>query len=201
MKSFFSHALTYIYRGLLAIIPMGLCYFVLRFLYVVIDQRIVRWIAKFVDVKLIPGLGILLLCVVLYFIGLITSNVLGKRMLNVIEKITKRIPLVKTVYQIGQQLSETLSLPEKQIFQKAVVVELRPDHWVPGFVTGKMVVVGKNNTKEEFLKVMVPHVPNPASGFIIVIKASLVRDPHWTVEEALKMVVSGGIIGPAQMII
>jgi len=143
-------------------------------------------------------LGILLLLVVLYVLGFITSNVIGKRVLGWVEQLTARIPLVKTTYQIGKQVSETFSLPERQVFQKAILVEcVKPGIWTVGFVTGK--VVDQVNGGEVFLKVYIPTPPNPASGNVLLVREQDTRNPGWTIEEALKMVISAGVIGPKEL--
>jgi uncharacterized membrane protein len=124
--------------------------------------------------------------------------VLGKQFLALIQKITDHIPLIKTTYKIGQQLSATLSLPEKHVFKRVVLVDyLKPGIWTIGFVTGE--VIDKRNNNERLLKVFVPTPPNPTSGTMVVIKETETRDPGWTIEEALKAVISGGIIGPTEI--
>lgn len=183
----------YIFRGLLAVIPLGLTILAIRVVYVVIDRRIIDALAKVIGYR-IPGLGVLLVLVLLYFLGLITSNVLGKRLLHVFENIFQRIPLIKTTYQVGKQISATLSLPERQVFQKVVLVDFfKPGNKVIGFVTGTLV---DGKTQEKLLKVFIPTVPNPTSGFLVVMRESETVDPKWSVDEAMKAVISGGIIGP-----
>jgi len=189
MKDFLAHARTHIFRGLLAIIPIALSFFALQFLYVVIDRRVMRWIGWE-----IPGLGILLVLVTLYLLGIVASNVIGHRVLSFVEKITSRIPLVKTTYQVGKQLASTFSQPGKQVFKRAVLIEyLKEGTWTIGFVTGTIIDTKNNN--EPLLKVFVPTPPNPASGTMIIVPETKVRDPGCSVEEAIKTVISGGIIG------
>jgi uncharacterized membrane protein len=189
MKDFLAHARMYIFRGLFAIIPLALCFFAVQLLYVLIDRRVMKLIGLN-----IPGLGILLVLVSLYFIGLITSNVIGHRLFAIVESITNRIPLIKTTYQVGKQLASTFSLPEKQVFKRAVLAEyLREGTWTLGFVTGTIIDLKNNN--EALLKVFIPTPPNPTSGTMIIVRESQVRDPGCTIEEAIKTVISGGIIG------
>ncbi len=193
MKNFFSHARMYIFRGLLAIIPLGLTIAAIQLIYVMIDKRIIEALAKVIGYR-IPGLGILLVLILLYFLGLITSNVLGRRIFHMLEHISNRIPLVKTIYQVGKQISTTLSLPERQVFQKVVLVDFfKPGTKVIGFVTGAML---DRKTQERLLKVFIPTVPNPTSGFLVIMKESETVDPGWSVDEGMKAVISGGIIGP-----
>ncbi|MFH2137276.1 MAG: DUF502 domain-containing protein [Candidatus Omnitrophota bacterium] len=193
MKSFINHFKLYVSRGLLSLIPIGLTIFTIRIIYVFIDKRVMELVDQYIGYR-IPGLGLLLFIVVLYFVGMITSNVLGKRMISVFDKVMTKIPLAKTAYQVGKQISDTLALPEKQIFKKAVLVDyFKPDSWVIGFVTGE---ITEEESGEKLLKVFIPTVPNPTSGILVILKESQTKNPNWTVEEAMKMVISGGIIGP-----
>jgi len=194
MRQFLRHLKVHIFRGILAVIPLALSIFVIRLLYIGIDKRVTSWIDRFFGFS-IPGLGILLVGVTLYIVGLITSRMIGKQIFNWIERITSRIPLIRTTYQIGKQLSDTLSLPEKHVFRRVVLVDyLKPGIWTIGFVTGT--IIDQKNNNELLLKVFVPTPPNPTSGTMVVVKESETRDPGWTVEEAMRTVISGGIIGP-----
>ena len=193
MKTFFVTMRIYMFRGLLAIIPLVLSFLAVKFFYVAIDKRVVGWIHNLIGFS-VPGLGLLLVVIFLCFLGFIASNVIGKQIFGVIEKITNRIPIIKTTYQVGKQLSLTLSLPEKQVFKKVVLVKfLAPGIWTLGFVTGT--VCDRAHKNEMLFKVFIPTVPNPTSGWLILVKESEVRNPDLTVEEAMKAVISGGIIG------
>ncbi len=198
MKHFFQHLRVYVFRGLLAVIPLLLCFLAVYLLYIVIDQRVMGFLGNFYAVRQVPGLGILLLLFSLYLIGLVVSNILGHRILRLLESIPQRIPFIKTIYGVGKQLSQGLSVVdgEKQAFQKAVLVRVSKDGlWVPAFVTGAI----KNPvTGEEFLFVLIPTAPTPASGFVFVVKASETMDPGWSVEECLKAIVTVGIITPKE---
>src|ERR1017187_2831624 len=98
MKNFIIHARSYILRGLFAIIPLLLCITAIRLLYVLIDKQVMKFLAQFIDIRQIPGLGIILLLICLYFIGLIFSNVIGRQILRFIESISERIPIIKIIY-------------------------------------------------------------------------------------------------------
>jgi uncharacterized membrane protein len=195
MKKFFIHVRVHILRGLLAIIPLLLCITAIRLLYFLIDKQVMKFLAQFIDIRQIPGLGILLLLISLYFIGLIFSNVLGREILKFIGNVTERIPIIKFIYGIGKQISDTLSVtdPQKQAFKKAVFVDtFNAKGWMIGFVIGSL----KDHHGEELLKVFVPSSPHPLTGIVFIVKPSQILDCGWTVEEALKMVVSVGIISP-----
>lgn len=197
MKKFVAHIKKYVFRGLFAVVPLFLTYLAIKLLYTAIDQRAVGLVDHFLGFKF-PGLGILLVLVALYILGLLASNVVGKKLFGLLGRITNHIPLIKTTYKVGQQLGATLSLPEKQVFKKAVLVEyLKPGMWTIGFVTGE--VTDRKSHDERLLKVYIPTPPNPTSGTLVVVRETQIRDPGWTIDEALKAVLSGGIIGPEEL--
>ncbi len=189
------HFMSFVFRGLLASIPLFLSYLAIKFIYVMVDQRTRNTVEAWTGYHIIgPGLGIVLVLVILYFLGLLASNVLGRKIFMMIEGITSRIPILKTTYQVGKQVSMAFSLPEKQVFRKALLTEaFRDGQWLIGFVTGEVddpVSGGKR------LKIFIPTVPNPTSGFLLHVKAEDTIDPNWTIDEAMKAIISGGIIGP-----
>ena len=189
------HFMSFVFRGLLASIPLFLSYLAIKFIYVMVDRRVRDSIESWTGYHIVgPGLGIVLVLVILYFLGLLASNVIGRRFFRIIEGITSRIPILKTTYQVGKQVSMAFSLPEKQVFRKALLVEgFRQGQWLIGFVTGEVDDPDKN---EKWIKLFLPTVPNPTSGFLLHVKQSDTIDPKWTIDEAMKAVISGGIIGP-----
>ena len=192
-KRIFQHIRKYILRGLFAIIPISLTMWIVYLIYAFIDSKVMGLIDQYLGVR-VPGLGVLLLLLVLYMIGIIAGNILGRRFINLIENILSKVPILNTTYHIGKQLSNTLSLPEKQVFKKVVLVDyFKPRVWSVGFVTGSML---EKRTGDTLLKVFIPTVPNPTSGILVMLKESETRNPGWTVEEGMRMVISGGIIGP-----
>lgn len=197
VSKLFNHLRTYVVRGLIAVIPLIISFFVVQFLYVMVDRRVARMIEGWIGFT-IPGLGLLLVIVILYLVGQVASNLAGKQVFGIIEKISERIPLVRTTYQVGKQISQSLSHEEKQLFKRVVLVRyIYIESWTVGFVTGS--VADESEAGATRLKVFVPTPPNPASGTLILVRESETRDPGWTVEEGLKTVISGGIIGPATL--
>ena len=196
-KKFLTDIKIYIFRGLFAVIPLALSFLAVRFFYVVIDRQVVEWLNHFIGFS-VPGLGILLVLIFLCILGFVASNVIGKKFFLLIEQITNRIPFIKTIYQVGKQLSLTLSLPGKQVFQRVVLVEfLPPGSWTFAFVTG--IIIDRTNNNENLLKVFIPTTPNPTSGWIVIVKESQVRESGFSVEEAMTAVISGGIIGAEEI--
>jgi uncharacterized membrane protein len=197
MRGFFKHLRTHIFRGFLAAIPLGLSLLVIRFFYLTVDTRITGIIEKYLGFR-VPGLGILLVLILLYLLGLVASHWLGRKAFSLIDGVTTRIPLIKTIYTLGKQLAEALSIPGKQAFKRAVMIEhFRPGLWSIGFVTGAVVDRGKPD--EKMVKVFIPTAPNPTTGFVVMVKESQLRDLPWTVSEAMNSIISGGIVGPEEI--
>ena len=198
MKNILTHLRIYIFRGLLAIIPLVLTIAALELVYKLLDKRIVTFLEQYIDIRHIPGLGVLLLLLVLYLIGLIVSNVVGRRLLHFIGGVIERIPFLKFIYQLGKQLSDSFSLAsDKQAFQKVLLVQgIVGQGWVVGFLTG---TIKDNASGQELLRVLIPATHNPLLGYIVLVKPDQTRDPGWTVEETLKAMVSVGIIFPSEI--
>ncbi len=196
MKEFLKHARSFVLRGLLAIIPLYLSWLAVKFIYIIVDRPVAQKIEELVGFR-VYGIGILITIILLYFIGLLVSNVVGKQLFKILENVFNRIPILKTTYQVGKQLSDTFSLSEKQAFKKAVIVNcLQKDIYAIGFVTGS--VLDKRNG-HNLVKVFVPTTPNPTTGFVFLIRESDVIDPGWTIDEAVRLVISAGIIGPDEI--
>ena len=196
MKAVFKHLRTFVLRGLLAIIPIALSYIVLRFLYLAVDQRVAIIIEKWIGFN-VPGLGFVLVLVILYLLGLAASNWAGRGFLSMVERISMRIPLIKTIYPLGKQIGAAMAVPEKKAFKRVVLVEhFRPGVWSVGFVTGHL---DDPRSGDPLLKLFVPQGPNPTSGFMLIVKEPQVREIGWSVAEAMNAVISGGLSGPDQL--
>jgi uncharacterized membrane protein len=196
MTGLFRHLKTHIFRGFLALLPLALSYVALRFLYVSVDQRIANGIEKRIGVN-IPGLGLLLVAVILYLLGLATSNFAGRRLLAAMEKLSARIPLVRTIYRLGIQLGNAFTTPGSGELKRVVLVEqFRTGVWSVGFVTGQMTDA---RTGEKLVRLFMPQGPNPTSGFMIVVREDEVRPLDWSVPDAMNAVISGGISGPDEI--
>jgi uncharacterized membrane protein len=194
-SSFFLRIQTYFWQGLFAVIPLFICTFTIYLVYVLIDKKVVGFIDNFINVRHIPGLGLLLVIVFLCLVGMIVSNFIGKKIFKYIEKISQRIPVLGTLYGIGKQLTQSFAMDSKNpAFKKAVLVKFNgSDLTMPGFVMGS---TRNAQTNEEIIFVYIPTVPTPMGGFIFMAKASQIVDPGWTIEECLKVIVSMGIISP-----
>jgi uncharacterized membrane protein len=130
----------------------------------------------------------------LYAIGLFTANVVGHRLLYLFEWFIGRVPLVKTVYNASKQILATFTGGHSQAFQRVVLVPF-PTREVRsiGFLTG---TTRDSVSGEELCSVFIPTTPNPTSGFLFFLKPSDVTELEWSVEDAIKVIMSGGILSP-----
>jgi len=187
------HLKKYILSGSLAVVPIVLVYFILRFLYLSVDKTILNIADNFLGFR-IPGTGILLVLIILYLLGLFASNLVGRWFFAKVEWFTQKIPLVKTTYQVGKQISNSLSLPGKQVFKKVVLVNyLTTDIYTIGFITGSLTEL---DSGKKLVNVFIPTPPNPMSGTVVLVPEDQVIDPGWTIDEGIRTVISAGIIGP-----
>ena len=186
-----SHFRRIIFTGLLAIVPVALTFYILKVVFTVLDN-LTSPIFKEMDIY-IPGLGILLTLLLVYFLGLFITNILGKRVLYWLEKLIKNIPLVNTIYNTIKQITYAITGTADNNFQSVVYVEYpRKKLWTLAFVTGTSV----NEQKLEFYHLFVPTTPNPTSGIFIMIPKEDTLPAEMNVEEALKTVISGGMLAP-----
>ncbi len=193
-RGLFNHIGRHVFRGLLAIIPVGLSYLVVRFFYLAVDARITGKIEQWIGYK-IPGLGFLLVGISLYLLGLAASHWAGRRAFDLIEWVSARIPFIKTIYTLGKQLADALSLPEKQAFKRVVMVEhFRPGVWSIGFVTA--ILPDPEEEGRQLIRLFIPTAPNPTSGFVVTVKESQVKETGWGVPEAMNLIISGGMVSP-----
>lgn len=178
--------------GLLVLVPLVITAAVIRFVFNVIDGASQPLTERLVG-RTIPGLGLVLTIAVIWLTGLLSSNLVGKKFLELFGRLLENLPLVKTVYTASKQLVEAVSPGGRRAFQRVVLVEFpQKGTFALGFVTGN----GIGSLDASMLSIYVPTALNPTSGFLIFAKESDILDPRLTVEEAIKLVVSGGVVRP-----
>lgn len=145
----------------------------------------------------IPGLGLLVVAVVLILIGWLTAGFLGRLVLRISERILRRMPIISGVYGAIKQIFETVLKKQSKAFREAVLVEYpRRGMWAIAFITGRTEGEVQNLTEEEVINVFLPTTPNPTSGFLLFIPKKDLIHLSMAVDEAIKMVISGGIVTP-----
>ena len=148
-----------------------------------------------------PGFGVLLSFLILFLTGVIAANFFGARLIRVWESLLGRIPVVKSIYSSVKQVSDTLLSDSGNAFRKALLVQFpHQDSWTIAFLTGTPASSVAEHLDEEHLSVYVPTTPNPTSGYFIIVPKSKVRELDMTVDEALKYVISMGVVAPRRKI-
>ena len=145
----------------------------------------------------LPGLGLFVLIVTLTLIGALTAGFLGRFFIKLSEHLLNRMPVIRSIYNATKQILETVLAQQSNAFREAVLVEYpRRGLWAIAFITGTTKGEVQNVTEEECINIFLPTTPNPTSGFLLFVpKADLVH-LDMSVEEAIKMVISGGIVTP-----
>lgn len=180
--------------GLFVVVPLGITIFILKFLFNLADGILGTYVDSLLSVFLdnpyhIPGLGMLTGAIVIYFSGVLATNVMGTRIIRWWDQLLSKIPLVKSIYGSSKQLTQVFK-EGKSSYRRAVFVEWpRPGVRAVGFVTAEVERQG-----EKLVVVYVPTMPNPTSGFALFFKEAEVHDCGMTVEDAVKFVVSGGAV-------
>ena len=191
----------YLIAGLLVWVPLGITIWVLVFLVTTLDQTLLL-IPEGArpDALLgfhVPGFGVLLSFGLLLLTGVIAANFFGARLIGFWENVLGRIPVVKSIYSSVKQVSDTLLSDSGNAFRKALLVEFPHEgSWTIAFLTGTPAPAVRAHLTEEHLSVYVPTTPNPTSGYFIIVPRSRVRDLDMTVDEALKYVISMGVVAP-----
>jgi uncharacterized membrane protein len=192
---------TYFLAGLLALIPLVVTVGILSWLFNVLDGVLGTYIYEWLG-RPMPGLGVVATLLVVFAIGVVATNFAGRRVLAVMDVALQRIPLVRTIYSTAKQMSVSI-LQGGHEFQHVVLVEYpRRGLYQIGFVTG--MIEGPLQEEltarvgERVLNVFVPATPNPMSGYLVMLPE---RDIHYlpmSVQDGLKLVISGGLATPAQ---
>jgi uncharacterized membrane protein len=191
----------YLVAGLLVWVPLGITIWVLHFLVTTLDQTLllVPEGAR-PDALLgvhIPGFGVVLSFAILLLTGVIAANFFGARLIRVWEAILGRIPVVKSIYSSVKQVSDTLLSDSGNAFRKALLVQFpHQGAWTIAFMTGTPAPSVADHLSEEHVSVYVPTTPNPTGGYFIIVPKSQVRELDMTVDEALKYVISMGVVAP-----
>lgn len=199
----------YVIAGLLVWLPLVITIWVLTWaiglldgvflavvgaLGTVLPEPAPTWLAGLTQ---IPGLGVVLLIVAMLLTGMFVTNFIGQWWLKQWDQLLSRIPIVKSIYSSVKQVSDTLFSSSGQAFREAVLVQYpRQGSWTIAFVTGKPGGEVANHLHDDYLSLYVPTTPNPTSGFFLMVPRSDVVVLNMTVDEALKYIISMGVVAP-----
>jgi uncharacterized membrane protein len=191
----------YLIAGLLVWVPLGITLWVLHFLLSTLDQTLLLLPESIRPEALlgfrIPGLGVVLAFAILLLTGVVAANFFGQRLIRFWESLLGRIPFVKSIYSSVKQVSDTLLSDTGNAFRKTLLVEFPHENsWTIAFLTGSPAPAVARHFGEEHVSVYVPTTPNPTSGYFVMVPRSRVRDLDMSVDEALKYIVSMGVVMP-----
>jgi uncharacterized membrane protein len=197
-KKILRHLRAKIFAGILVILPLGITFLILKFVFNTLDSILDPLIpditiSLFQRLYHLPGVGTIAFFLLLYLIGLITTNVLGRKLVSWGDRLFTAIPVVKNIYTSSKQLTDAFSATRKGSFRQAVFVEFPQEgNYVLGFVTNELTDL-EHQTK---VTVFVPTAFIPPQGFLLFLPKEKTLPSQLTVEEAIKAIMSVGIVTP-----
>ncbi len=191
----------YLITGLLVWVPLGITILVIKLLVDLLDKTLLLLPHALRPATLIgfdiPGLGIILTTLFVFTSGFIITNFAGKRLVLWGEDFLERIPLVRSIYSALKQVTETILTSDKNSFRQVVLIEYpRKGIWTIGFQTSDSPEEFNQLADNHLLTIFVPTTPNPTSGYILMMPEKDVKKLSMDVEDALKMVMSLGVVTP-----
>ena len=191
----------YIVAGILVWLPIGVTIFLVRVLIGLLDRTLVLIPQNYQPEELIgfeiPGLGIVLTILLLLITGVLAANIVGRSMVGLWESMLERIPVVRSVYSAAKNFTEIVFSDSSQSFKKVLLIEYpRKGLYSLAFQTSNELGEVQGRTGESVICTFVPTTPNPTSGFIIIVPRKDVIELDMEVDEALKMIISLGVVVP-----
>ncbi|KPL18637.1 MAG: hypothetical protein AMJ92_07085 [candidate division Zixibacteria bacterium SM23_81] len=184
------------FTGLLVLTPIVVTIYVFYQLFLKIDGLLGGKLIELTGQR-IPGMGFVAVILLILLAGVFARNFIGKKMIQLAEYIVNRIPLINRVYSAVQQLSQAFFSGKRAVFQKAVLIEFpKKGSYCIGFQTSETKGEIQRQTRKELLSVFLPTSPNPTSGYLLFIPKDKVHPLQMTIEEAVKLVISGGAVLP-----
>ncbi|MCF6253215.1 MAG: DUF502 domain-containing protein [Thiomicrorhabdus sp.] len=192
----------YLIAGLLVWLPLGVTIVIIKFLVDLFDKSLLLLPPEYRPEAMIgmdiPGFGVLLSLTLILLTGVVVANFLGSKVIQVWESFLSRIPLVRSIYNAAKQISQAVFGAGDQTFQKVYLIQYpRVGLWTLAFQTSNLQGEAQQKTQmSNVVNLFVPTTPNPTSGFFIMASKDDIIELNIKVEEALKMVISGGVIVP-----
>jgi uncharacterized membrane protein len=191
----------YLITGLLIWLPLAVTLWILDIILTTLDRTLLLlpepWRPDALLGFHLPGFGLVLSVVIVLGTGVLAANIIGERLVRWWEGLLSRIPIVRSIYSSVKQVSDTMLSPKGNAFRKAVLVEFpQRGHWSIGLVVGEPGDVIEHALGEPVMTVFVPTAPNPTSGYTIIVPPREVKELDITVDDALKFVISLGVVAP-----
>ncbi len=187
----------YFLTGLLVITPIWGTVLVLKTLFVAVDGILGDLLAQMVPGHYVPGLGIVALILLVFLTGLFAANFIGHQIVRIWEGWLNRVPLVRGIYSTLKSMMDILSFADRGSYKRVVLIQFpKNGHYCLAFVTGITKGEMQDLAQDTLLHVYVPTSPNPTSGYFLLVPEREVTTVDITVEEAMKLIVSGGLYSP-----
>jgi len=197
------HLRNYFISGLLFWIPLVLTFIVIRFFLELLNKIIPT---KYLPETLFnlntdfPGSGIVLVLLVILVTGVMVSNILGRKLVSLWERVLNKIPGFRNIYNVLKKVSDTVFNTSTESFRKAFLIQYPSKGiWVIAFQSGDYKGEAESIIGEEMINLFVPTTPNPTSGFFVMMPKKDVFELNMTVEEAFKIVISAGVVIPSSL--
>jgi|TARA_B100001971_G_scaffold176117_1_gene170029 uncharacterized membrane protein len=187
----------YFFTGIVVLVPIGITLYLIKFLIGISSKLIPDEINpnSYLPYS-IPGLEIILSVIFITFIGGLSLSFIGKKILQLVNDLFKRIPILRTIYSAIVQMTETFT-PKRKSKKSVVLIEYpRKGSWAVAFVTKENQGEISKKTNKDLVNVFVPTTPNPTSGFLLMFPKDEVIYLDMTFEEASKFIVSAGTSNP-----
>jgi uncharacterized membrane protein len=181
--------------GLLVTVPLIITYLVLRLLFVTVDGLLNPAVYRLLGYY-IPGLGVVVTLLLILLAGIVATNFIGIRFIHLGDRILARMPLVRIIYTAAKQLVHSLLAPTARAFSEVVLIEYpRKGLYAIGFLSHRA-RLRMDNADQDMALVFVPSTPTPFSGMVVLVPKSDIYPLAVGVEEAVKILVSGGVVAP-----
>ncbi|MFQ5993843.1 MAG: DUF502 domain-containing protein [Acidiferrobacterales bacterium] len=196
------HLRRYLIAGLLVWVPVGITWFVIKFMIDFMDRSLLLLPPNYRPDALlgfhVPGVGVVLTLLILLFTGMIVANLVGRELVRLGERLLARIPLVRSIYSGVKQVMETMFAGTGKSFRSVVLIEYpRRGIWTLAFLTGERGEAEiEHKTGESLNNIFVPTTPNPTSGFFLMLPAEEVIVLDMSIDDGLKMIMSAGVVIP-----
>ncbi len=193
---------TYLLAGVLVAAPAGITVWLALWFLRFVDASVIplipmKWNPETYLPFSVPGLGLLIVLLFLILLGMMTAGMVGRAIRAQGARAMARVPFLRSIYSATEQIFETVLVRQGAAFREVALVEFpRPGSWALGLVTGTTVGEVQELTADEVINVFIPMTPNPTGGFLIFLADEEVHRLDITVDQALKLIMSGGIVGP-----
>ena len=196
------------FKGILISAPVFITFYVAWILIKFFDNKVTPILGPLIPESFnpsnylpfeIPGVGLITVFIFFAFIGFLTTGFLGRFFKSLVERILSKTPVLRNIYSGLKQLFETILTKKSNSFREVILLEYpRKGVWAMGFLTGDTEGEVQRLTKNSMINIFLPTTPNPTSGFLLFVPSKDVLRLNMTVEEGIKMIISAGMLTPAE---